>query len=80
MQNVGEGAFYHKGFTRGEQREGVHDEFYSPVQQIFPVCYLPSPRHCVTHGGSKVSKAGVPCSPEGFHLGERLCVHQVTAQ
>lgn len=29
MLNVGEGAFYHKGFTRGEQRERVHDEFYS---------------------------------------------------
>ena len=38
MQNVGGGAFYHKGFNGGEQREGIQDAFYSPVQQIFPVC------------------------------------------
>lgn len=74
MQNVGGGAFYHKGFNGGEQREGIQDAFYSPVQQIFLVCDRPSARHWAGPGGSKVSQAGVPCSPKGFHLGEKVCI------
>lgn len=76
MQNVGEGAFYHTGSNRGEQREGVHDKFYSPVQRIFPVCYLPSARHCKAWGFEGEQGRGA-YSPESFHLGKKLCFHQV---